>query len=126
MVRCRPLGEETSAAGCRGAALRLALTGEESAANAALYVLLRAVDRFHQTYQRFPGVYDRWGPPEEGRARNRACLCGDTCGRGMGWRPLAAQGLDWCSLAAPRLCCMPTTIAVRAPAKVARVCLIMV
>jgi hypothetical protein len=59
VVRCRSLREETSASGCRAAALRHALAGEDSAANAALYVLLRAVDRFHQTYQRFPGVYDR-------------------------------------------------------------------
>ena len=27
-------------------------------ANAGLYVLLRAVDRFHETHQRFPGSFD--------------------------------------------------------------------
>ena len=53
------MAEETSASGCHAGALRQALAGEDTAANAALYVLLRAVDRFRQTYQRYPGVYDR-------------------------------------------------------------------
>ena len=65
LVRCRALSEETAAAGtggaggCRADALRSALAGEDTAANAALYVLLRAADRFHETYQRYPGTYDR-------------------------------------------------------------------
>ena len=61
VVRCRTLEEETSAAGVRGEALRHALAAEDTAAAAALYVLLRAADRFHAAHQRFPGVYDRWG-----------------------------------------------------------------
>ncbi|GAB4817852.1 hypothetical protein N2152v2_004898 [Parachlorella kessleri] len=58
VLRCRSLAEETSASGCHAGALRQALAGEDTAANAMLYVLLRAVDRFRQTYQRYPGVYD--------------------------------------------------------------------
>jgi hypothetical protein len=57
VVRCRSLSEETEA--CNGGALRAALGAEDSAAAASLYVLLRAADRFHQTYQRYPGAYDR-------------------------------------------------------------------
>ena len=60
VVRCRTVEEETSAAGVRGEALRHALAAEDTAAAAALYVLLRAADRFHAAHQRFPGVYDRW------------------------------------------------------------------
>ncbi len=74
MVRCRSLREETSTSsspasslgaaagpggGPRSGALRSALGSEDTAADATLYVLLRAVDRFQQTYQRFPGVYER-------------------------------------------------------------------
>lgn len=59
-MRCRSLAEETGAGSCRGGALRAALAAEDTAASAALYVLLRAADRFHQTYQRYPGSYDRW------------------------------------------------------------------
>ncbi|KAL4419001.1 hypothetical protein ABPG77_000866 [Micractinium sp. CCAP 211/92] len=58
LVRCRSLAEETDPAKCRAGALRAALSGEETAANAALYVLLRAADRFHATYQRYPGSFD--------------------------------------------------------------------
>jgi hypothetical protein len=61
VVRCRSLAEETSPGSCRGEALRAALAAEDSAAAASLYVLLRAADRFHATYQRYPGCFDRWG-----------------------------------------------------------------
>lgn len=70
VVRCRSLGEETSSSGVRSGALRQALGAEDTAANAGLYLLLRAVDRFCLTYQRYPGVYDRWGRGWE---------------RGLGW-----------------------------------------
>lgn len=59
-MRCRSLAQETESAACRADALRAALSSEDSAANAALYVLLRAVDRFHATCQRYPGSFDRW------------------------------------------------------------------
>lgn len=39
--------------------LKNALEKEDMKANAALYILLRAVDRFHATYSRFPGSFDR-------------------------------------------------------------------
>ena len=61
IVRCRSLEEETEPDSCRGEALRGALAAEDTAANAALYLLLRAADRFHATYQRYPGTFDRWG-----------------------------------------------------------------
>ena len=57
-MRCRSLEEESSPSSCHGGALRQALAAEDTAANASLYVLLRAVDRFHQTYQRYPGTFD--------------------------------------------------------------------
>ncbi|PSC68884.1 NEDD8-activating enzyme E1 regulatory subunit [Micractinium conductrix] len=58
IVRCRSLEEETEPDSCRGEALRGALAAEDTAANAALYLLLRAADRFHATYQRYPGTFD--------------------------------------------------------------------
>lgn len=42
----------------RSDALRQALGAEDTVANASLYLLLRAVDRFHSTYHRFPGTFD--------------------------------------------------------------------
>lgn len=60
VVRTRSVGEETGAGSCRGGALRQALAAEDSASNATLYLLLRAADRFRETYRRYPGVYDRW------------------------------------------------------------------
>ena len=59
LVRWRSLAEETEAGSCRGEALRSALSAEDTADNAALYVLLRAADRFYETYQRYPGAYDK-------------------------------------------------------------------
>ena len=59
LVRWRSLAEETEAGSCRGEALRSALAAEDTADNAALYVLLRAADRFYETYQRYPGAYDK-------------------------------------------------------------------
>ena len=38
--------------------LRACLGSEDGAANAALYLLLRAVDRFHAAHNRFPGAFD--------------------------------------------------------------------
>ena len=61
-MRCRGIAEETGAGSVRADALRAALAAEDTADNAALYLLLRAADRFHATYQRYPGAYDRWGP----------------------------------------------------------------
>lgn len=56
LVRPRLLSDEVSA--CNATALRAALSNEETSSSAGLYVLLRAVDKFHDTYQRYPGVYD--------------------------------------------------------------------
>ena len=72
-MRCRSLQEETEPSSCRADALRQALTAEDSAANAALYLLLRAADRFHQTYQRYPGSFDRWGGGGWGWVGGEAC-----------------------------------------------------
>lgn len=55
VVRWRRLGE---AAAGQGDALRAALSGEDTGANAGLLLLLRAVDRFHAAHGRFPGTYD--------------------------------------------------------------------
>jgi NEDD8-activating enzyme E1 regulatory subunit len=56
LVRPRLLSDEIST--CNATALRAALANEETSSSAGLYVLLRAVDKFHDTYQRYPGVYD--------------------------------------------------------------------
>ena len=61
VVRWRRLGE---AAGGQGDALRAALSGEDTGANAGLLLLLRAVDRFHASHGRFPGTYDGCASPE--------------------------------------------------------------
>ena len=66
LVRTRPLAEpdgapsSSSSSSSRADALRSALAAEDTTSNAGLMVLLRAADRFHGTYQRYPGVYDRW------------------------------------------------------------------
>jgi amyloid beta precursor protein binding protein 1 len=64
VVRYAPLSAEVGA-GCgdagsaRGAALARALQAEDAQrANAVLYVLLRAADRFAAAHGRFPGAYD--------------------------------------------------------------------
>ncbi len=56
--RYRSLSQETSAEGCRSSALQQALAEEHTAANASLYVLLRAADRFHAAHGRYPGSFD--------------------------------------------------------------------
>jgi hypothetical protein len=56
--RYRSLSQETSAEGCRSSALQQALAEEHTAANASLYVLLRATDRFHIAHGRYPGSFD--------------------------------------------------------------------
>lgn len=55
LVRCRPLHEDAAPSGGRADALRAALASEADAANAALGVLLRAVDRFQAQHGRLPG-----------------------------------------------------------------------
>ena len=60
VVRWRRLGE---AAAGQGNALRAALSGEDTCANAGLLLLLRAVDLFHAAHGRFPGTYDGCGSP---------------------------------------------------------------
>eukprot|EP00877_Chromochloris_zofingiensis_P006019 jgi/Chrzof1/1670/Cz10g16180.t1 len=60
VLRYRPLAEEVSgdvSSSSIGSTLAAKLGGEE-AANAALYILLRAVDRFYRTHGRHPGCYD--------------------------------------------------------------------
>ena len=60
LVRYVSLGEEKD--GRNSEALKSAFEKEDMRANAALYILLRAVDRFQSTYSRFPGSFDRLLP----------------------------------------------------------------
>lgn len=53
VVRCPPLSR-----GVPAETLRSALGGEDTAADASLLVLLRAVDRFQAQHQRLPGQFD--------------------------------------------------------------------
>ncbi|KAF5837956.1 hypothetical protein DUNSADRAFT_3617 [Dunaliella salina] len=55
VTRYRPLKEEYSKDACRSRALGNALGSEGEAGTAALYVLLRAADRFYSLHGRFPG-----------------------------------------------------------------------
>lgn len=52
------LSEECEGSAAVGAELSRLMGLEDSGANAALYVLLRAADRFNATHGRFPGVFD--------------------------------------------------------------------
>lgn len=60
VVRYRSLEEEFTGSSCRSDALRQALTAEDTATNASLYILLRAVDQFHRKHRRCPGLYDQY------------------------------------------------------------------
>lgn len=73
VVRTQSLAAELSGApGERGAALCRALAAEDSSrSNTALFILLRAADRFSSSYGRFPGVSE--GEVEEDAARLKAC-----------------------------------------------------
>lgn len=53
------LGDEVNAAGKVKESLKLAIEQEDTKNNAALYILLRAADRFHAANNRFPGSLDR-------------------------------------------------------------------
>lgn len=57
LVRYKSLEEEAKGKG--SAVVRAALEKEDMRINAALYLLLRAADRFHATYNRFPGSFDK-------------------------------------------------------------------
>lgn len=59
VVRYRTLKEEVHADTARSNALRQALAAEDTLVNASLYMLLRAVDRFSETFHRFPGTFER-------------------------------------------------------------------
>lgn len=71
VLRCKRLGEEFSPRS--GPELQRLLAVEESS-HPALYVLLRAVDHFSATYNRFPGVFDR--EMEEDVSRLKALAVG--------------------------------------------------
>ena len=58
VVRFRSLGEELGSS-CKHQVLRQALSAEDTATNATLYILMRAVDRFYDSHKRFPGTFDR-------------------------------------------------------------------
>lgn len=58
VVRYRTLAEEVSPESARGSLLAEALAEEGAAANASLYVVLRAADRFLATHGRYPGVLE--------------------------------------------------------------------
>lgn len=59
VVRCAPLSAQGCPTTSKADALRAAMAAEDTATNATLYVLLRAVDRFHGVNQRYPGTYDK-------------------------------------------------------------------
>lgn len=104
VLRTRSVGEETGAGSCRGGALRQALAAEDSASNATLYLLLRAADRFRETYRRYPGVYDRWaGGQAGGMQRMGLCCPSSRClfqaGGGGVWEPTTGkQALALCRI----------------------------
>ena len=56
LVRCRQLAEELDTGSVKSEAVRAALSREGTSLDAALYVLLRAADRFALTRQRAPGA----------------------------------------------------------------------
>ena len=56
VIRNRLISEEVSSPTLRSDALRAALSSEGTATNAALYLLLRAVDRFTEANHRAPGT----------------------------------------------------------------------
>lgn len=58
MVRYRSLQQEFQENSSKEG-LRQALTAEDTASNASLYVLLRAADQFHRKHRRFPGLHDQ-------------------------------------------------------------------
>ncbi len=60
VVRYKTLAEETSSPSRE--MLQKGLAAEDTAANASVYVLLRAVDRFYATNRRYPGTLDRFAP----------------------------------------------------------------
>lgn len=59
VVRWRELAQEIDPKQANSAAIRQALAAEDQQTNSCLYLLLRAVDRFHALHSRFPGCYDR-------------------------------------------------------------------
>jgi len=71
VLRCKMLSDEFSSRA--GPELQRLLAVEESS-HPALYVLLRAVDHFSATYNRFPGVFD--GELEEDVSRLKALAVG--------------------------------------------------
>ena len=56
VIRNRPIAEEVNGSTLRSEAVRSALSSEGTATNAALYLLLRAVDRFQEANHRAPGT----------------------------------------------------------------------
>ena len=58
VVRWRRIAQEVGPGECNSSALRQALGAEDQVTNACIYLLLRAVDRFHALHSRFPGSYD--------------------------------------------------------------------
>ena len=58
VVRWRALEQVVDPSSSDSSALRRALVAEDTSANACIYLLLRAVDRFHALHSRFPGCYD--------------------------------------------------------------------
>eukprot|EP00898_Chlorokybus_atmophyticus_P005919 jgi/Chlat1/6328/Chrsp44S05896 len=60
VLRYRTLEEEYHSNTCRSAELQNMLQAENTASNASIYVLLRAVDRFQEQNNRFPGIFDAY------------------------------------------------------------------
>jgi NEDD8-activating enzyme E1 regulatory subunit len=72
--------------------IQSALAGpSETAADASLYVLLRAVDRFYVSYSRYPGSHDSELEDDAPRLKN---LCAAVIGEMGGAAGVAAQVVD--------------------------------
>lgn len=58
VTRYRTLAEETGSETCDVEAVGKLLASEDSVLNASAYVLLRSCDKFEESYNRLPGVFD--------------------------------------------------------------------
>ncbi len=78
VVRFKTLQEEGSGSYAAETLKRL-LMSEESAVSAAMYVLLRAADKYKQEHKRFPGSeneeYEGMGGCVFGRGDGKMCIC---------------------------------------------------
>ncbi|XP_060084500.1 NEDD8-activating enzyme E1 regulatory subunit-like isoform X2 [Ylistrum balloti] len=64
VVRCRSLEEEYNSATARSQEIESHIADEDSDDEVVFYVLLRAVDRFYEEFNRFPGCYNDQVEPD--------------------------------------------------------------